>query len=172
MQCVDCHNRPAHTFELPERAIDHALAVGRIPLNLPYMKKKGVELLKAEYASQAEAAEKIPAALARYYREAYPDLATSRTADIERAARELTAIWERNVFPDLKVTWGAYPNNIGHTDSPGCFRCHDGRRATADGKTIAQSCSTCHEMPAIADASPEVLKTLGLANRISALRRQ
>jgi hypothetical protein len=71
-----------------------------------------------------------------------------------------------------KMTWGIYPNNIGHTDFPGCFRCHDGAHATADGKTITRSCTSCHEIPAIAEASPEVLKTLGLANSIAALRRQ
>ena len=26
MECVDCHNRPTHTFDLPERAMDKALA--------------------------------------------------------------------------------------------------------------------------------------------------
>jgi hypothetical protein len=27
---------------------------------------------------------------------------------------------------DMRVTWCAYAVNIGHTDFPGCFRCHDG----------------------------------------------
>ena len=29
MQCTDCHNRPTHTFELPERAVDNELGLGR-----------------------------------------------------------------------------------------------------------------------------------------------
>src|SRR5262245_38819017 len=54
MECVDCHNRPTHTFSLPERALDKALAGGAISTSLPFIKKKGLELLKAEYASSEE----------------------------------------------------------------------------------------------------------------------
>ena len=60
MQCVDCHNRPTHTFELPERAVDKALALGAIPVSLPYLKRQAVQVLKAQYNSNAEAAAKIP----------------------------------------------------------------------------------------------------------------
>ena len=59
MECVDCHNRPTHTFDLPERAMDKALALGDIPVTLPYIKKKSVELLKANYATSKEAAAKV-----------------------------------------------------------------------------------------------------------------
>ena len=40
MQCVDCHNRPAHTFELPERAVNREMQFGGIPVTLPFIKKK------------------------------------------------------------------------------------------------------------------------------------
>ena len=70
----------------------------------------------------------------------------------------MLAIYNRNVFPDLKVTWGTYPNNLGHTDFPGCFRCHDGSHTTTEGKTIAQDCNACHEPLALDEASPEILK--------------
>ena len=61
MQCVDCHNRPTHAFELPDRAMDRAMTVGLLPSTLPFLKKKGVELLKATYASNDEAGRRIPA---------------------------------------------------------------------------------------------------------------
>jgi hypothetical protein len=78
----------------------------------------------------------------------------------------------RNVFPDLKVTWGTYPNNLGHDDFPGCFRCHDGSHSTSDQKTtITQDCNTCHEPLAIEEAAPGVLKTIGLADRITSLQK-
>jgi len=35
-------------------------------------------------------------------------------------------------------------NNIGHMDSPGCFRCHDDSHKTKDGMAIGQDCETCH----------------------------
>jgi hypothetical protein len=63
----------------------------------------------------------------------------------------------------LKVSWGTYPNNLGHADFPGCFRCHDENHATADKKTITQDCSACHNPLAVEEAAPDVLKTLGIA---------
>ena len=172
MQCVDCHNRPAHAFDLPERAMDKAMAGGDIPVTLPYIKKKGVEVLKAGYGSSEEAASKIPAALAGFYQQNYPAIFARRAQDIGQAGQAVLAIYDRNVFPDLKVTWGTYPNNLGHTDSPGCFRCHDGSHAAPDGKTISQDCNTCHEPLAVEETSPEILKTLGVADRISKIERQ
>ena len=148
------------------------MALGRIPVSLPFIKKKAVEVLQAEYRSSEEAAQKIPAAIRDYYAASYPSLVPARSADIELAGKSLLTLYNENVFPDLKVTWGTYRNNLGHTDFPGCFRCHDAAHNTADQKTITQDCSTCHEMVATSEASPEVLKTLGLEERISGLQKK
>jgi hypothetical protein len=154
MQCVDCHNRPAHTFEMPGAALDRAIASGAIPASLPFIKKRGLELLKANYADENEARTRMASELSRFY----------GTADVDRASATLLAIWSRNVFPDLKVTWGTYPNNMGHDDAPGCFRCHDGEHAVAGGgASLDPDCSSCHEAIAVDEASPEILKTLGIA---------
>jgi hypothetical protein len=172
MQCVDCHNRPAHTFQLPERAVNRALALGQIPVSLPFIRKKAVEVLRNEYANSDEAASKIPAAILNYYSTAHSVNDHTRSADVELAANSLLAIYNENVFPDLGVTWGTYRNNLGHTDFPGCFRCHDGAHVTADQKTITQDCSTCHELVAASEASPEVLKTLGLEEKIARIQKK
>ena len=172
MQCVDCHNRPTHTFELPDRAMDRALEFGEIPVTLPFVKKKGVELLKADYGTRADAAQRLPAALESFYEQNYADIYARRPEDIRQAARAVLAIYNRNVFPELKVTWGTYPNNLGHMDYPGCFRCHDGSHTTKDGKTIMQDCGTCHQLLAMDEASPEILKTLGIWELISAMQKQ
>ena len=162
MQCVDCHNRASHAFELPDRAVNQAMADGQIPPSLPYIKKEGVELLKASYSSGDEAAQNIPAALSTFYLQKYPDAAVKQGAAIHAAGQTLAAIYQRNVFSDLKVTWGTYPNNLGHTDDPGCFRCHDASHMTPDNKTIAQDCNACHQAVAMDEPSPEILKTLQL----------
>jgi nitrate/TMAO reductase-like tetraheme cytochrome c subunit len=172
MQCVDCHNRPTHNFDLPERAVDKALATGEIPVTLPMIKKKGVELLKASYSSSEEAASKIMHGLASFYQHAYPQFFGTRAQDISRAGHALVAIYGRNVFPDLKVTWGTYPDHLGHTDSPGCFRCHDGLHNAPDGTTISQDCSICHEALAIEETAPDILKTLGIADRLASLEKK
>jgi len=171
MQCVDCHNRPTHTFELPDRALDKALALGEISVGLPFIKKKGTELLKANYRTRSEAAEKIPKELDGFYRQNYPKLHAQRAREVQGAAQALLAIYNRNVFPDLKVSWGTYPNNLGHVDFPGCFRCHDGGHATPQGEAIAGDCNSCHETLASDEASPEILKTLGIAERITAIQK-
>ena len=172
MQCVDCHNRPTHTFELPERAVDRALALGAIPVSLPYFKKQAVQILKAQYASNAEAVAKIPATLTAYYQKNHGPVFDQRLREIEDAGAALALIYNRNVFPDLKVTWGTYPNNLGHTDFPGCFRCHDERKQSGSNNTLTQDCSACHEMLATEETSSKVLETLGLAERLKELKKQ
>jgi hypothetical protein len=172
MQCVDCHNRAAHVFERPERAVDAAMARGEIPLGLPFVKKNAIMLLTASYSSNDEAARTIPAGLAAYYQGAYPAIASQRATDIQAAGQALLAIYNRNVFPDLNVGWGTYPNNLGHTSDPGCFRCHDDGHATADKKTIPQDCGTCHQSLAIEESSPEILKTMGIAEQLSKFQKQ
>jgi hypothetical protein len=172
MQCVDCHNRAAHSFELPDRAVDGAMARGEIAAGLPFIKKTSVVLLKAGYSSDAEAAQRIPAGLFAYYQGKYPAVASQHTVDIQAAGRALVAIYRHNVFPDLRVTWGTYPNNLGHTDAPGCIRCHDDSHATPDKKTIPQDCDACHQLLAVDETSPEILKTLGVVDRLSAVGKQ
>jgi hypothetical protein len=132
------------------------MANGQIAATLPFVKKEGVERLKAS------SAERIPADLSAFYSKNYPDAAAKQSAAIQAAGQTLTAIYQRNVFPDLKVTWGTYPNNLGHTDDPGCFRCHDESHLTTDKKTISQDCSLCHQPVAMDEASPDILKTLEL----------
>ena len=63
MDCIDCHNRAAHTFVTAEDAINRAMAEGAISPDLPWVHKEGLVLLKATYTSQDEARAKIPAAL-------------------------------------------------------------------------------------------------------------
>jgi hypothetical protein len=163
MQCVDCHNRAAHSFQLPERAVDQAMARGEISAALPFVKKTAVELLKATYTSEDDAAQKIAQGMNSFYQHKYADVWAKSANDVQLAAQALVAIYRNNVFPDLKVTWGTYPNNLGHMDDPGCFRCHDDSHATPEKKTITQDCSTCHEMLATEETNPAILKTLGLA---------
>jgi nitrate/TMAO reductase-like tetraheme cytochrome c subunit len=156
MQCVDCHNRASHAFEQADRAVNQAMAAGQISASLPFVKKESVELLKAGDA------ERIPAALGAFYLQNHPDAAAKQGAAIQAAGQTLAAIYERNVFSDLKVTWGTYPNNLGHTDDPGCFRCHDEAHLTPDKKSISQDCGLCHQPVAMDEASPDILKTLEL----------
>jgi len=163
MDCIDCHNRPTHTYQLPERAMDQAMAAGEISASLPFVKKKGLEILKQDYASREQAGARIPAALAQYYQQSYPNFYAQHGPEIAQAGKALVGIYGRNVFAPMRVTWGTYPNNIGHMDFPGCFRCHDDQHASADGsRKIPQDCNTCHNLLAMDEANPKILSDLGL----------
>lgn len=168
MDCMDCHNRPAHPFETPERAVDHALLAGDIAPTLPFVKKQGLALLNRSYATNMEAATEIPAALARYYEQSYPAISREHHDDVARSGRNLVAIYARNVFPHMNLSWRTYPRNIGHVDFPGCFRCHDGDHTSSDGRTVTQDCSVCHNVLAVDDPEPKILADLGLAQTSAA----
>jgi nitrate/TMAO reductase-like tetraheme cytochrome c subunit len=162
MDCIDCHNRAAHTFATAEEAINRAMADGAISTDLPFVHKEGLELLNGNYGSQDEARAKIPAQLEAFYKTSNPTVLTAKAALVKNAGTELATIYCQNVFPDMKVTWGTHPNNIGHMAYPGCFRCHDGDHVAKDGKAITQDCANCHNLLAVEEAKPKVLADLGL----------
>lgn len=147
MDCIDCHNRPSHTMAATaERVVNEAMAVGAIPTSLPFVRREAVKALKADYPSQEAAADGIARALTDFYRNGHQAVYTTQRRDVEQAISATQGLYRRHVFPEMKVTFGTYPNNIGHTDAPGCFRCHDDSHKAADGKTIAQDCESCHTL--------------------------
>jgi nitrate/TMAO reductase-like tetraheme cytochrome c subunit len=163
MDCMDCHNRPTHTFQLPDRALDQAISQQRISTNLPFIKKEALEALKANYPNRDAAREQIAQTLRNFYGANYPQVVKSQGAELEASIKAVQAIYLRNVFPEMDVTWGTYPNNLGHLDWPGCFRCHDGSHVTADGKTtIPNDCDTCHNILAADEHNPKILGELGM----------
>jgi len=162
MDCIDCHNRAAHTMQTAEDALNRSMADGAISPELPWIHKKGLELLKANYATEAEARVKIPAQLTQFYRDEHPDILKAHPDLVKAAGQGLVTVFTTNVFPDMKVTWGTHPNHIGHMSYPGCFRCHDGDHVAKDGKTLTQDCATCHNLLAVDEAKPKVLADLGI----------
>jgi nitrate/TMAO reductase-like tetraheme cytochrome c subunit len=162
MDCIDCHNRAAHTFVTAEDAINRAMAEGAVSPELPWVHKEGLELLKATYGSEEEARAKIPEQLIAFYRNGHPDVLAAKANLVKAAGEQLATLYSQNVFPFMKVTWGTHPNHIGHMSYPGCFRCHDGDHAAKDGKSITQDCAACHNLLAVDEAKPKVLSDLGI----------
>jgi len=162
MDCIDCHNRPAHSFDTPEVALDKDMAQGSPSVSLPFVHKEGLALVKATYASREMAQTQITSNLVAFYRSQYPAVWNTQRAQIDAAARTLVAIYSNNVFPAMNVGWGAHPNNIGHNDSPGCFRCHDGDHAAKGGASITNDCSVCHNLVSIDELHPSLLADLGV----------
>jgi NapC/NirT cytochrome c family protein len=162
MDCMDCHNRPTHAFQMPEEAVDERMADGRISLDLPFVKKEALEVLKKNYPDRATAGSQIVDAMVRFYRAQHPDIYSHDPGKVQDAAEQVKAIYLRNVFPEMGVLWGTYPNNIGHMDFPGCFRCHDNNHQAADGGAITQDCDACHSVLASDEPKPKILSELGL----------
>jgi hypothetical protein len=147
LDCMDCHNRPTHIYTPPDRAIDLAMNNGAIPKNLPWIKKTTAEAIMAAYPDGTTASREIQDRIFNFYAKTYPELYRTRMADIRLAVATVQDIYARSVFPKMKVDWRTYPDNIGHRNWPGCFRCHDGRHATRDGKILTRECTACHTMP-------------------------
>ncbi len=161
MDCIDCHNRPTHGFDTAEDAVDRAFFEGDLDRSLPNIRAAALEILGAEYPTNDAGREGVRKALHAYYLEHYPEVAATRKENIDRSAEALAAIYGRNVFPEMKVTWGTYRSNLGHKRAPGCFRCHDEEHESEDGVVIAQDCDLCHEILAEDETGvPPLLKTL------------
>jgi nitrate/TMAO reductase-like tetraheme cytochrome c subunit len=161
MDCMDCHNRPTHTFQLPGPAMDQAMSEQFISPDLPYIKKEALLALKASYPNRDTATQRMAETLRSFYQKNYPQIATSQSEKLEAAIRGVQSIYLRNVFPAMDVSWGTYIDDLGHTNWPGCFRCHDGSHVSADGKTIPNDCDTCHELLAVDEKNPKILEDLG-----------
>ena len=131
MDCIDCHNRPTHAFDMPGPAVDAALENGQIDRSVPFVKRDAV-------------------------------LALMGKKSLDQVPPPVKAIYDRNIFPEMMISWGTYPNNLGHDQFPGCFRCHDDNHKSETGNTIPQDCAACHEMLAVSEEKPEILKTLGM----------
>jgi nitrate/TMAO reductase-like tetraheme cytochrome c subunit len=144
MDCLDCHNVVAHRIApTAEEAVDRAIAAGDLPRTLPFVRREGVRLVQAKHPSTEVAVAAIDQELRGFYK---TQPGPVDNAALGRAVAALQNVYQRNVFPTMNVTFGVYPDNIGHMTSQGCFRCHDGGHAAKDGSSIAADCESCHKM--------------------------
>ena len=146
--------KDAETFNSVLGKIDQALADGQLSSELPFAKKEMLALLTASYNSQAEALAAAGTFQARY-RERYPDVAEAYVAEIEQAAELAQKLLPRLVFEEPGINWQSFSDNDGHRNSPGCFRCHDGKHVSPEGETIRLQCNLCHSIPQTVDAGDE-----------------
>ncbi|HEY5652958.1 MAG TPA: NapC/NirT family cytochrome c [Pontiella sp.] len=138
MDCLDCHNRPAHQFLSPERALNEVMTTGQVSSDIPEIKRNGITALTGEYKTESEALQAIKEKLEK----AYPD----GGPEIEQAIQAIQNVYAQNMFPEMKVSWEEYPDHIGHMISPGCFRCHNGDHQDDQGNVISRDCDSCHSI--------------------------
>ena len=163
MSCYDCHNRIGHDIANPRTNLDEAMQAGTIDNTLPYIKAQGMQILWGTYPNVA-AADAAADGLKAFYALNYPPIATSKAQQIDQAIAEIKVLYRLTATPEMKVTAATYPNNLGHLDFPGCFRCHDGGHyLVVNGKvttqTIPSTCDTCHTFPQIGQVTSLPLGT-------------
>ena len=144
MDCMDCHNRPAHKFPVPMNAVNSALEQNLIPVTLPHIKLEATRALDKRYETADEATAGLANHLRNYYREKHPQVIEQRPQELAKAIAQVQRIYRLSNFPEMKASWAAYPDNIGHRDWPGCFRCHNENMKSEEGFTIFTTCNKCH----------------------------
>ena len=144
MDCVDCHNRPAHTYLPPDVAIDQSFASGKLDPALPFLKRESIALLTKSYNTEEEALRSISSGLNQFYSQNYSSIYASNQNALKTATAEVQRVFKTYFFPEMKTNWETHPNNIGHLYFSGCFRCHDGEHVSKDGKVIRNDCNICH----------------------------
>lgn len=160
MECLDCHNRPAHQFMSPVDSVNQALVARKISAHIPYIKRESVRGLDGSYASTEEAMAGIADSLRAFYQQNYPKVVGSKR--LEEAIEVLQTIYRNTIFPEMKADWSAHPDNIGHRDSLGCFRCHNYEMESEEGDTIFKDCATCHSIVGQIEPAAAMVEREGL----------
>ena len=145
IDCLDCHNRPTHIIQPPDRAVNISLETGRLDRTLPFLKKVAVEALTEPYTNPEDANNMTGNYIRGFYQKYDPKLAQARQSSVNQAIDEVRAIYRRNFFPEMKVDWRTHPDNIGHMIFDGCYRCHDNKHVSNDKGVIRKDCTVCHE---------------------------
>jgi nitrate/TMAO reductase-like tetraheme cytochrome c subunit len=164
MDCITCHNRISHLIPNPRDVVDQALYRGDISSDIPYIRQQAVQVLSQGYETPEIAKDAIDK-MDMYYRTNYPEYYAANTDKITSAIDLLKKLYDENTYPDQKLDWTTHPDNIGHRDSPGCFRCHDGQHFDDQGVAIRLECNLCHSIPQIVkpgEIEPELPLTTGL----------
>lgn len=148
MDCMDCHNRPSHSYNSAPKFVDNAMVSGFVPADLPYIKKVAMNVLKGPFTKLDSALKFISDSITNFYRISNPAVFNSRRADINKAITGIQQAFSLNVFPYMRATSSNYLNHIGHLESDGCFRCHSDRHKSEKGKFISKDCNLCHTLVA------------------------
>ncbi len=144
MDCIDCHSRPAHIYQTPNNAVDLAIQANKLDRSLPFLKKTAVEVLTKDYKTTEEALAAISDGFHNYYRVNHEGIYNEKRPAINSSVAELKRIYRTYFFPEMKTDWRSHINNIGHFNTQGCFRCHDGKHRSPQGKLIRNECNICH----------------------------
>jgi hypothetical protein len=144
MDCMDCHNRPSHSYKSANDYIDNALISEIVPEELPFIKKTSMKVLENSFPTNDSAMLGIRTGITDYYMNKKPAIYRMHRDLIDKAIAGIQSEFKKNTFPAMKASSSSYLNHIGHLESDGCFRCHSGRHESESGNTISKDCNLCH----------------------------
>jgi hypothetical protein len=150
MDCIDCHNRPTHIYDLPEERVDFGLLSKKINPLIPGIREDCLTVLTKEYPTREQAKEQILQDLTALQKTRDPEQVTIYADDLAKASEFLIETYLGNIWPEANVLWGTYKKHLGHQfsdDGYGCWRCHDEEHNNDKGETISQDCGVCHDDP-------------------------
>lgn len=158
VDCMTCHNRNSHNFRSPDQALDDAMARGVISPSIPYFKQNAMAVMERTYPTIGHASAALRG-LKSYYQANWSDYYAANQATVDAAVEKLVPMYAQMIYPTMEVSWTSHPDNLGHKESPGCFRCHDGKHINAQGESIRIECNLCHSIPVktLADGSTPML---------------
>jgi nitrate/TMAO reductase-like tetraheme cytochrome c subunit len=160
MDCMDCHNRPSHEYRSPSHYVNDLLAGQKEIAAIPWFKSAAMEALKLPFSTTDSAVSEIKNKIVKFYKDKNPELFKQNSKAILLAANDVIGAYSKNAFPEMKVTYSAYPRHIGHLESNGCFRCHNDKFKTSDGKVISKNCNLCHTI--VAQGKSDSIKYVGI----------
>jgi hypothetical protein len=152
VECADCHNAAGHPFANPADMVDEAIQEGKIDRSLPAIKARALAIIDQAkpdvvHGSADERAAQIDKliAAAAPKGEMKPEVKTAEAA----FAKEMRRILVGTSFAAKGIDWKMFPDNLGHKNFPGCFRCHDGKHLDEKGEAIRLQCTLCHGLPEV-----------------------
>jgi nitrate/TMAO reductase-like tetraheme cytochrome c subunit len=167
LDCIDCHNRAAHYIPYPEQAVDNAITDGLIATSLPFVRQKAVGILSTKYETEQAAFAAIAEMGAAYRADA-----KIQAKAVDQFMETLKALYTQTNFPEMNLDYRTNPNNVRHTPTLGCFRCHDGKHITvnADGtqETISVACNLCHTVPIVGKGSEMLVEAPVIVGNVPA----
>ncbi len=146
MDCIDCHNRPSHNFKTPANFVDDLITAGDISIKLPDIKVVAMDVLNTEYDNTDSAMVTISAYMKEYYEIMYPEVLENDQEVLDNAIASIQDGFKKNIFPEMKVNWKVYPVHMGHLETNGCYRCHNDKHKTKEGRAISRDCNLCHNI--------------------------
>lgn len=156
MDCIDCHNRPSHNYKSPPVYFDNDLLTGAVSKKLPYIKQVAMGILRQTFTDRDTAMMMIKDSIINFYKSMEGDFFDKNAGIINSSIESIGKSFSQNTFPRMKVTYDAYPEHIGHLESDGCFRCHNGTFKSESGRTITKDCNLCHSI--VGQGKPEAMQ--------------